>query len=117
MNIFIIHPIRNASQKVIDAVELYVKHLEDKGHSVYDPQRDTEQDDPIGLNICNQNKDAILNADEVHIAWDGKSTGSLFDIGMAFMANKKVKIIKDIFPDKTKGKSFANMIRAYSIRD
>ena len=86
--IFVIHPVRNLSPEWRDGLTKYVETLEERGHEVYFPIRDTEQNDRTGLNICCQNRKAIQEADEVHIAWDGKSQGCLFDLGMAFAFEK-----------------------------
>ena len=86
----------------------------EKEYEVHWPPRDTDQDDPIGLEICNTNCKAIEEADVVHIVWDGKSTGSLFDLGMVFALGKKLIVVS--LPPETDHKSFQNMIRAYAMR-
>jgi len=45
------------------------------------------------LAICEHNRRIIEWADEVHIFWDQRSMGTLFDFGMCFALRKKVKII------------------------
>ena len=76
------------------------------------PYRDTEQVDPTGgLRICEDNMDAIAEADVVHLIWDGKSKGCLFDLGMAFAMAKK--IIPLVLPPLTNEKSFQNMAWRY----
>ena len=32
-------------------------------------------------------------ADEVHVIWDGRSVGTVFDFGMAFALRKPIKIV------------------------
>jgi len=112
MNIFIICPVRNCTEEWKDGLSKYVTMLENQGHKVHYPPRDTNQNDNIGYNICIQNKKAIEEADEIHIAWDGKSEGCLFDIGIAFALNKRVQVITGYFPElpKIKQKSFVTMI-------
>ncbi len=104
---FLICPVRGKSMKDTEQI---VKDLESDGWEVHWPPRDTNQEDNIGLRICKDNKSAIKNADVVHVVWDGKSQGSLFDLGMAFTLNKQIIPIK--LPPKTENKSFQNMIRA-----
>jgi nucleoside 2-deoxyribosyltransferase len=108
MKTFLICPVRghdmSETQEVVD-------RLEYAGFDVYWPPRDTDQTDPIGLQICKDNRAAIEEADIVHIVWDGKSTGSLFDLGMAFALGKPVIPIS--LPPETEHKSFQNMIMAY----
>lgn len=84
----------------------------EKDYEVYWPPRDTDQTDPVGLEICGANLRAIQEADVVHIIWDGKSTGVLFDLGMVFALTKELVVIS--LPPETDHKSFQNMIRAYA---
>lgn len=105
---FLICPVRGADQN--DAM-FQVALLEAEGWEVHYPPRDTNQDDPTGLRICQDNLAAIKAADCVFIIWDGKSQGSLFDLGVAFAFGKPVTAIS--LPDETPHKSFQNMIRAY----
>ncbi|MCK5610379.1 hypothetical protein KAR91_51375 [Candidatus Pacearchaeota archaeon] len=102
---FLICPVRGVDPKETESI---VKDLEDNGTKVHWPPRDTNQDDPIGFDICTQNKQAIKDADEVHVVWDEKSQGCLFDLGMAFSMDKKINIV-DI-PEGTSQKSFQNMM-------
>lgn len=104
---FLICPVRNVSK---EHTEETVKVLEKDGWDVHWPPRDTNQEDGIGLNICKENLNAIKNSDVVHIVWDGKSQGCLFDLGMAFALNKKISIV-DFPKPKIIGKSFEKMIR------
>lgn len=72
------------------------------------PHRDTNQVDLSGgLQICADNREAIKQADEVHLYWTPDSTGSMFDLGMAFMAGKPLIMIKPM-------KSFDIMLREWS---
>lgn len=64
----------------------YKAHLEFEGHKVRLCQFDCE-----GLTefeIMDRNRKNIRWADEVHIFWDGRSIGTIFDIGMAFALKK-----------------------------
>jgi hypothetical protein len=80
-----------------------------------DLARDTKQiDETGGYNICTANRNAILNSDEVHVFWDSDSTGSLFDLGVAFSVNKKIIIVNPESIIKTEGKSFTNFIDYWS---
>ncbi len=113
--IFIICPVRGATKKEKKLIEKHISDLEEEGHKVYYPPRDTNQDDPIGLRICFDNRNAIKRADEIHVYWNGKSSGSLFDLGMCFMYGKLVFLInnKDVKRDAKKGKkSFQNFLLA-----
>jgi len=107
MKIFLICPIRGVDQK---STKKTVEALETMGNTVYYPARDTDQKDSTkGFQICCANLIAIKECDVVGIMWDGKSQGCLFDLGMAFALNKKIKLIS--LPDLTKDdeKSFQDM--------
>lgn len=66
--------------------------MEQLGHRVHVPCLDDhpEMDE---LQICEQNKKYIQTCDEVHVLWDGRSVGTIFDFGMAFAFNKPLKLI------------------------
>jgi hypothetical protein len=104
---FLICPVRNADP---EAARVHVEALEAAGWMVHWPQRDTDQSDPDGLDICRQNRAAIAAADQVFIIWDGRSTGCLFDMGMAFALDKPVTILDVPPPGPPPGKSFLRMI-------
>ncbi|MDI6821135.1 MAG: hypothetical protein QMD65_03090 [Patescibacteria group bacterium] len=122
--IFIICPVRHISEEVRKTIEKYVAQKEKEGSEVYWPFRDTDQNDAVGFRICCDNGRAIFRADEVHIWYDKESQGSIFDVGMLFMASiiigpkKKVVIInrKDVkFTDGKK--SFNNVLLALSAKE
>jgi hypothetical protein len=63
-----------------------------KGHEVRLPALDSKQElDELGL--CEYNRKAIEWADEVHVVWDQRSVGTLFDFGMAFALRKRVRVV------------------------
>jgi len=105
MKTFLICPVRGHDSS--ETFEI-VKGLTLDGYIVHWPFRDTDQNDPDGLRICQDNRKAIEEADVVHFVWDGKSTGCLFDLGMAFALRKK--IIPIVMPELTNHKSFQNMV-------
>ena len=80
--IFIICPVRNADPAIQEEIQRYIERLEEAGHHVHWPPRDTDQSDPHGIQICMDNFDAILDADRVDVFYDPNSRGSHFDIGM-----------------------------------
>lgn len=113
MKIFLISPVRRISKKERELIKKYVEKLEKEGHQVYWPIRDTNQADPIGLRICKDNRKAIKEANEIHIWWSENSRGSLFDFGMAFMAQlfmpeKKFVLVNEV--KTTPEKSFSNVL-------
>lgn len=106
---FLICPVRGHTPEETQAI---VEQIERGGIAVHWPPRDTDQNDPTGYRICQQNRYAIEAADFISIVWDGKSQGCLFDMGMAFaFGNIPVRVIQ--LPEPTEGKSFQNMIREW----
>ena len=81
-----------------------------KGHRVLYPVFDNYSE--LGeLEICIQNREMIEQADEVYVMWDGRSMGTVFDLGMAFALRKKVKVVY-INP-----KSFRNLIHQMETKE
>lgn len=109
---FLICPVRGHSSKETARI---VQQLEGEGWQVHWPHRDTDQDDPTGYKICQQNHQAIKDADTVFVIWDGDSQGCLFDLGMAFALGKPIKVLA--LPNPTEGKSFQNMMRRWESAD
>ncbi len=121
MKIFLISPIKDAESKALERVREYVSSLENAGHQVHWPFRDTKQDDPIGgYEICRTNFDGILKADEVHIWYDETSGGSKFDMGGVFMLvamlgrEKKIVIANDVEIVDNSKKSFYKVFKHLS---
>jgi nucleoside 2-deoxyribosyltransferase len=109
VKIFMICPVRKVTPEFREMVRVQVELREQHGHKVHWPERDTNQAaDSIG--ICEQNRTAIEQADEVHVCYDGESTGCLFDLGVAFALGKRVVAVPECVPPMTEGKSFTNLI-------
>jgi nucleoside 2-deoxyribosyltransferase len=67
------------------------ERLTNEGHEVKIPAFDDHKDlDELG--VCEHNRDLIKWADEIHLIWDRRSTGTIFDFGMCFMAGKPLVI-------------------------
>ena len=107
MKIFVICSVRGATEEYKKFLEEYAERLIELGHEVYLPHKDTKQNQ-IGIQICRDNREGIRNTDEVHVSYRETSTGTHFDMGMAFALGKKVRIIdSDPFNEK---KSFARFL-------
>lgn len=89
-------------------MENHKDQLEKEGHLVKMPAFDNL----IGneFDICNYNKETIVWSDEVHILWDARSIGTIFDLGMCFALDKKIKIIY------LQPKRFTNFVEQYANR-
>lgn len=113
MKIFFISPVRLSTPETKEACRLYVEILEEEGHQVHWPIRDTEQNDPtLGINICDTNLRKILESDEIHVWYLPESTGIHFDIGAVYMLIRvlgyKKKIVfanKDEFAKQIAGQN------------
>lgn len=92
MKIFLICPVRNASKDVRIFLKAYVNKLEEQGHKVHYPPRDTNQEQN-GYAICAENAKAIKNADVVHVYYDETSKGTHFDMGVAFALGKPITVV------------------------
>lgn len=112
MNIYMICPVRQASELEKEETKRYVENLRERGHTVHYPPEDTKQDDPTGLDICMQNLAATEAADEIHVWWNHESNGSIFDLGMAFALRKKIVIANRATVSPDVGKSFTNVLLA-----
>jgi hypothetical protein len=97
--IFIICPVEKLTKAENSIIQDYIRGLKSIGVKVHYPPEDTHQEDPIGLNICSENRAAIKSAIGVSLYYNPTSKGTVFDIGMAFMANKPLFIIN---PDALK---------------
>ncbi|HSV94553.1 MAG TPA: hypothetical protein VLH94_01045 [Spirochaetia bacterium] len=113
-DVFLICPVREASWDQKFKMEAYIAGLESLGKKVYYPARDTNQVDDNGYRICEDNRRAIFYSREVHIFFDPGSKGSLFDLGIAFALDKSLTIVNLEDLEPTPGKSFTNMIMAWS---
>lgn len=111
MKIFLICPVRKVPPDAHGKIQAYVTALEDQGHDVHWPERDTDQVDPIGIRICDQNREGIERADVIAVWYHAASSGSLFDSGMYYRLRDKPLILanpEDVEP--TGHKSFENVL-------
>lgn len=115
--IFVISPVRKITQEQREYIAGIVKLWKAAGLEVYWPLTDTDQNDRSGLRICQDNARALAAADAVFVYWDPSSTGSLFDLGMAFALGKKITLSVRTMPGRTLEKSFNNVLRDWEMND
>jgi len=75
-----------------ERIKNHAKQMTWAGHIVKIPAFD----DKYGfdeLQLCEYNRGLIEWADEVHIIWDCRSVGTIFDFGMVFALHKPIKLI------------------------
>ncbi|HPE14639.1 MAG TPA: hypothetical protein PLT65_02235 [Bacilli bacterium] len=89
-SIFMICPVRNASQEVVDSLRRIKENLKNRGYHVHYPGDDTNKLDSVGYNICLANANAIGESNVVGIYYDPESTGTLFDLGVAYFLSKQI---------------------------
>lgn len=110
MQVYLICPVRRADPAARPLVESYVSGLEAAGHRVHFPPRDVDQEDPTGEAICAAHFAAMRAADEVHVFWDRTSSGSHFDLGMAYALGKPV-VVAHLFQEDGPGKSYVKVMQ------
>jgi len=119
--VYLICPVRNCPPEVGAKIKAYVTKIESEGKIVHYPPRDVDQAQG-GLEICSQHRSAMVMCHEIHVWWDNKSTGSHFDLGMAFMLSQyKGTHLEFVLANPedvpaTISKSFGNVIRRLSLR-
>lgn len=69
----------------------YAGDLQEKGFEVSLPVFDKDTNDIKYL--IGENKKRIIAADEVHLFWDGRSPGTIIDIGITIGLGQPLKII------------------------
>ena len=65
--------------------------MESKGHIVTMPVFDKDSNDE--LQLTTENKFRIMRSDQVHLIWDGRSPGTILDLGIILGLGKTLKII------------------------
>ncbi|MBR9700480.1 hypothetical protein GOV11_01290 [Candidatus Woesearchaeota archaeon] len=103
LTFFLICSVREADKALKKYLDDYVDRAQIFGNKVHYPARHTNQDDPIGYNICSQNLNAILRSSEIHQHYAPISTGSKFDVGMSFVNCKRLYVINR---DDVRGREF-----------
>lgn len=74
--------------KIID----HKNEMQELGFEVSIPAFD-DFEDYNDLAVAEYNRAQIITADEIHLIWDGRSIGTIFDFGMVFALQKPLKII------------------------
>jgi hypothetical protein len=99
MNIYIICAVRNASPERVAEIRSYAEAKRAEGHHVHFPPDDAPQDDPTGEAICRTHVTAMRCSDEVHVLGDVRSSGSHFDLGMAYALGRRIVPVSCELPD------------------
>lgn len=92
--IFLICPVRNATDNQKQWIENFVKEKHTEGYIIHAPHLHTVQSDLFGgYAICRQNANAVATSEEIDIYYDQSSTGSVFDLGVAYALNKPLVLL------------------------
>jgi len=97
-NVYMICPVRKATDKEKEFLKKYQQDLEAMGLRVCYPAESTNQkDDSGGYQICHDHCCEIHGSMEFHVYWNESSKGSYVDLGAAllehFIFGKKIKLI------------------------
>ena len=91
---FVICPVRHAAEEQKAWIEGFVAMKREKGYIVHYPEKNTVQEDTLGgYNICLQNALAMATSESIDIYYDQSSTGSVFDLGVAYALHKKLNLL------------------------
>ena len=92
--IFLICPVRNATDEQRKWIEEFVREKYNDGYTIHAPHLHTRQTDLFGgYAICMQNAKAVATSEEIDIYYDQSSTGSVFDLGVAYALHKKLIVL------------------------
>lgn len=92
--IFLICPVRNATPEQRKWIEDFVANKHEDGYTIHAPHLHTRQVDLFGgYAICKQNAEAVASSTEIDIYYDQSSTGSVFDLGVAYALYKPLILL------------------------
>lgn len=92
--IFLICPVRNATDEQRKWIEDFVREKYEDGYTIHAPHLHTRQIDLFGgYAICKQNAEAVATSKEIDIYYDQSSTGSVFDLGVAYALHKPLRLL------------------------
>lgn len=94
--IFLICPVRNATPEQKKWMEDFVVEKYKEGYTIHAPHLHTVQTDLFGgYAICKQNAEALASSEEVNIYYDKSSTGTAFDLGVAYALHKPLILLNE----------------------
>lgn len=100
--IYIICSVRNGDPELQKRILQRAQELEGRGYIVRVPFRNTDQKDPVGINITQEHElQDILWADRVIVFWNPLSEGSWYDLAQVRMEQCFRNLGIDFFDPKT----------------
>lgn len=92
--IFLVCPVRDAKPEEKKWIEEFVRDKTSEGFTIHAPHLHTRQTDLFGgYAICTQNAQALASADEIDIYYSKFSTGTAFDLGVAYALQKPLVLL------------------------
>lgn len=92
--LFLICPVRSATEEQKKEIENFVAEKESEGLIIHAPHLHTVQHDLLGgYTICMQNANAVAASSEIDLYYDQKSAGSVFDLGVAYYLEKPLRLL------------------------
>ena len=88
-DVYMLCPVRNATDEEKIYLLDYKKRLEDKGFKVHYAAETKQEDETGGYRICMDHCDEILNSRTVHVYWNPSSQGSYVDFGSSLIEHKR----------------------------
>jgi hypothetical protein len=73
-----------------DKMQKHCDDLKAKGNPALMPVFDGSLQE---YKCCSRNRTNIEWADEIHVFWDARSIGTIFDLGMCFALRKRIKLM------------------------
>jgi len=114
--VYILGPGIGSEREDISSLLRYRSGLKSQGYRPHFPLLDTMRIDLPNLDGVGANRLEMSIADEVHVYWKGATPDALFDLGMAFMADKQIRIINPDDVRPTPNRSFETLLRAMQDR-
>ena len=112
--IFLICPVRNATEEQRKWIENFVSEKCNEGYTIHAPHLHTRQKDLFGgYAICVQNAEAVASSEEIDIYYDQSSTGSVFDLGVAYALYKPLKVLNKEKIEFNENDSIDNLVKTW----
>lgn len=94
--IFLICPVRRATPEQRKYFEDFAQEKTSEGYIIHAPHLNTWQKDIFGgYSICIQNAQAVASSAEIDMYYDQQSTGSVFDLGVAYALHKPLFLLNE----------------------
>jgi nucleoside 2-deoxyribosyltransferase len=104
---FVICSVRKATAEMLEELDRIYEKYTKLGYDVYLPHKRTNQEGS-GYAICTENYEAISKANIVIVVYYKESTGTHFDMGMAFALGKEIIVEHALI--ESGGKHYARML-------